>query len=486
MEVVLVQVESSTEPDCDESWQSTTEYCDKMRISPNTNNMIQLWVDVCIDGHNTFTGKPLKFLLYDQLPTLNHLQPNYGPLSGGYHVHVFGSGFLNTNALAIRILPLPTAQDFESGRADVESTVQPVRFGGVGVKETVDNMKGTHRDAAGNGHDNMRESQNFVRPTGVRCSYHSETEVSFVMPRLLGQQQGQFLVQLSLNMTEFTSPHEQCIFTLYAEHRSHVRGLFPVINGPEDVATSREACRQWRDLQSSRHRQLAGSPDTARNNKRALAFYSFASTRAHIVRPSLRAVLKAIAAEVDEKNCVNLREILAVARECEAPLQGPRPLPSFDGHPALQWASPQSRVDSMPSAATHATPVSASTIMTSSSWQTSTLTLKLQQLLRHKEGRRELLAVLSETFLHVSKSSGRRDGLTYGELCEHLMYVPDVLLKPAALDSAHRLTLFPSSSQVDLLELWQLADPLKSGFVTLHGFISRLKGGKFCIPSQAP
>ena len=49
-----------------------------------------------------------------------------------------------------------------------------------------------------------------------------------------------------------------------------------------------------------------------------------------------------------------------------------------------------------------------------------------------------------------------------------------------------RMALFPQSSQVDLLELWQILDPLQVGFVTLNDFLLRLRGKRPSSPSPGP
>lgn len=85
------------------------------------NSIVSLWVDVCILGGNVFTGKPLLFLLYDHLPKLGQMRPHSGALSGGYKVKLIGSGFLKTNSITVRIVPLPTHVDY--------TTPQSVRTG---------------------------------------------------------------------------------------------------------------------------------------------------------------------------------------------------------------------------------------------------------------------------------------------------------------------------------------------------------------------
>lgn len=84
------------------------------------NSIVSLWVDVCILGGSVFTGKPLLFLLYDHFPKLGRMRPHSGPLSGGYKVQLVGSGFLKTNSITARIIPLPTSLDY----AMVTSTQQ--------------------------------------------------------------------------------------------------------------------------------------------------------------------------------------------------------------------------------------------------------------------------------------------------------------------------------------------------------------------------
>ena len=78
------------------------------------NSIVSLWVDVCILGGNVFTGKPLLFLLYDHLPKLGQMRPHSGALSGGYKVKLIGSGFLKTNSITARIIPLPTYVDYST------------------------------------------------------------------------------------------------------------------------------------------------------------------------------------------------------------------------------------------------------------------------------------------------------------------------------------------------------------------------------------
>jgi len=89
------------------------------KLAPgNVNNsIISLWVDVCILGGSVFTGKPLLFLLYDHFPKLIQMRPRSGLLSGGYKVHLIGSGFLKTNSITARIVPLPTSMDFSAARS---------------------------------------------------------------------------------------------------------------------------------------------------------------------------------------------------------------------------------------------------------------------------------------------------------------------------------------------------------------------------------
>ncbi|KAJ8599897.1 hypothetical protein CTAYLR_002816 [Chrysophaeum taylorii] len=440
-----------------------------------TNTISTVWVDVCTDCCGTCTGKPLRFLLYERVPKMNHMQPRAGPLSGGYKVRVFGVGFLNTNTLAVRLVPLPTAEDLGGGNVDEELTR--------GRRDREEEEEETSRKESTVEGRPTEIYENTVRPVGVRGTYVSSSEISFVMPWL--HQQGQFLVQTSLNSSEFAEPDEQCLFTLYSDHRAHVRDLFPAIHGPEDVATSKNACRLWRELQASRHRPLATSPETMRNNDRARGYYESAADKPHVVRPSLRAILKAIAEEVDEKECVNLAGVADVAREREAPLQGlaDHQVPSFDAHPALATRGSSAAATTMMMMTT--TSVVSSRFSDSSTggdvaavpaWHTKTLVLKLQHLLREDGARGDLLKVLTLAFGHIigkkktaAEKQNRRNGLTYGELCEHLM-----------------LAIFPSSSQVDLLELWQVADPLKTGFVSLSTLVARLRGKRPTSPTPGP
>lgn len=378
------------------------------------NHATKLVVDMSVDGM-TFTEKALDFSVYEHVPRLRHLNPRSGPLTGGYRVKVIGSGFLDTNTLAVRIIPLPK-----------QHQPQPRR------RQRRRRSKG---DAA-------------CRPiSGGKTTFVAHDELTFQMPWLLGHEPGQFLVQCSLDGSDFSEPHEQCLFMLYADHRNH-RDAFPLICGPDDVSTSRDAWRQWRDLHDARHRPLALSVDTARNNSRASRVVARALTRAHVPTPSLRAILKALVAAVEDSSShsIDLTAIPAVARSLEAPLRGLDDLPNFDD----QLSAPQDG-DRRPQ------------------WQTETLVLKLQHLIRDDAKSKNLLSVLNRAFFYVTRQHKHQLGLTYGELCDHLL-----------------LTLFPTSTHYDLLELWHLVDPAKHGLVTLHAFIARLKGKRPASPTPGP
>ena len=66
-------------------------------------------VDVCLLGGTHFTKRPVRFYLYDYIPRLRHLWPCSGPSWGGYEVHLLGEGFIRTNSITVRLLPLPTS-----------------------------------------------------------------------------------------------------------------------------------------------------------------------------------------------------------------------------------------------------------------------------------------------------------------------------------------------------------------------------------------
>ncbi len=156
------------------------------------------------------------------------------------------------------------------------------------------------------------------------------------MPWLLGRQSGPSLVQVSLNSSEFSEPHERCIFHLFRDHRSRDVEFFPSITGPQDVNTSRYAHRQFRRLNAAKHRPFAHNADGARNNKLAHLRYLSAST-SYEARPCMRSILNAAVSEVDEKGAVDMSEVVSLARLNEAPLQLlDINLSSFDTHPALK------------------------------------------------------------------------------------------------------------------------------------------------------
>lgn len=140
------------------------------------------------------------------------------------------------------------------------------------------------------------------------------------MPWLLGRQPGPALVQVSLNSSEFSEPHERCIFNLFRDHRSREVESFPTVKGPQDVNTSRFACRQLRQLNGARHRPFAHNGDSARNNKLAQLRYH-AAHAPYEARPCIRSILRATVNEVDEKGFADMSEVVSLARLHDVPLQ---------------------------------------------------------------------------------------------------------------------------------------------------------------------
>lgn len=153
------------------------------------------------------------------------------------------------------------------------------------------------------------------------------------MPWLLGRQPGPSLVQVSLNSSEFSEPHERCIFNLYVDHRSREMDFFPSIAGPQDINTSRLAHRKLHELNAARHRPLAHNDASARNNELAQLRYLSAIEQPYEARPSIRSILRAAVAEVDDKGFLDMYEVVSLARFQEAPLD--IKLRSFDTHPVL-------------------------------------------------------------------------------------------------------------------------------------------------------
>ena len=436
------------------------------------NSIVSLWVDVCILGGNVFTGKPLLFLLYDHLPKLGQMRPHSGALSGGYKVKLIGSGFLKTNSITARIIPLPTYMDY--------STPQPTRMGqlakllaskrqrrrGAVLDQRSISRKAISCDTEISGLDPMwpltsvgnRRIQ--VRPIAVRCRcdlfvrdpeswstyrYHSDTEVSFTMPWLLGRPPGPFLVQVSLNSSEFSEPHERCIFHLFRDHRRRERECFPRLTGPQDVNTSRIASRRLHQLNAARHRPLAHDDASARNNDLAQFEYLSADAQPYEAQPSIRSILRAAVCEVDEKGLIDMSEVVSLARLQEAPVELLNiNLPSFDTHPILAKTSDrithlnavrvtysqstyilrlvdQVRIDR--GKLFRASTISKKTYKSQSSQHIRlTLIQKLNCILNDREAQRVLLEVLHRAFFLLTRQSSR-DGITYGELCEQLMLV---------------------------------------------------------------
>lgn len=160
------------------------------------------------------------------------------------------------------------------------------------------------------------------------------------MPWLLGRPPGPFLVQVSLNSSEFSEPHERCIFYLFRDHRRRDRGCFPRLTGPQDINTSRIASRKLHQLNSARHRSLAHDDSSARNNDLAQLHYLFADAQPHEARPSMRSILRAAVSEVDEKGLIDMYEVVSLARVQERPVELLNVnMPSFDAHPLLTQRS---------------------------------------------------------------------------------------------------------------------------------------------------
>ena len=153
------------------------------------------------------------------------------------------------------------------------------------------------------------------------------------MPWLLGRQPGPSLVQVSLNSSEFSEPHERCVFNLYVNHRSREINFFPSIAGPQDINTSRLACRKLNELNAARHRPLAHNDASAHNNALAQLRYVCAVEQPYETRPSIRSILHAAVSEVDEKGFLDMYEVVSLARLQETPLD--IEVHSFDTHPAL-------------------------------------------------------------------------------------------------------------------------------------------------------
>jgi len=287
------------------------------------------------------------------------------------------------------------------------------------------------------------DSEGQMNVVEVVCTYRSENEVDFEMPSLqtLGDfGPGVYLVQVSLNSAEWSQPHESSCFEIFENVRggAHRRGaaLLPqllVVRGPADSNSSKAAHRLLKNLLQAGKRHLAHNDTAATNNARARKELVHAETVAHLSRPSLGAVARVAAHQVDEHGslAIDEAELLHLARLSEAP----KPflaldLPSFEGHPLLRHRRDLDLVG------------------------------KLRLLHKHGSAWRAFFGLFHDAFLVVQQAD-RRDagGLTYGELCELLL-----------------LKLFPSSTQMDLLKAWAAVDPFEavSGVVTVDEFLRHL------------
>ena len=418
------------------------------RRKKKKNTITKLWLDVCVDK-DRFTEKPLVFLLYGHVPCMKFTQPHVGSLAGGYRVRVHGDGFLNTNMLTVRIVPLPSEADLvqfapqesQNGALLRQKQRQRRPRSATTPTATTPSLQSPPRTSEKKKAPNFDEG-NLVEAVLVGCQYHSETMISFAMPWLLGLKPGQFLVQASLNAKEFSDPHDRCLVELYSDSRTPITDVFPIVRGPSDVATSREATKQWRDIQASRHRPLARNEYAARNNARAAEIYEAAIAKPHAPRPSMDAVLKALSEALGSSESVNLTAIVKSAKETEEPFPANFPLPCLDNHPILNEDD------------TSLAPQNTDT------WSPWSLVSKLRKFAKTEDGRTVLTKILKPAFEHLENPVPGviRAGVTYGELCEHLM-----------------LRLFPSSTHLDILELWHLLDTGKTGLVTLSDLFLRLK-----------
>ena len=170
-----------TEADDDEIPNSTRTLAGNINAD---NSIISLWVDVCILGGSVFTGKPLLFLLYDHFPKLIRMRPHSGALSGGYKVNLMGSGFLKTNSITARIIPLPSSLDIaatmsrRSNLAKLLGSKRQRRRGAVLDQRSVPQRTAQEVQMADLGFmspvTSVGNKPTQVRPVAVRCRYHSD------------------------------------------------------------------------------------------------------------------------------------------------------------------------------------------------------------------------------------------------------------------------------------------------------------------------
>jgi len=263
------------------------------------------------------------------------------------------------------------------------------------------------------------------------CRYHSDTEVSLTMPWLLGRQPGPFLVQVSLNSSEFSEPHERCIFCLFRDHRTRDRDYFPRPTGPRDVNTSRAAIRKLNQLEAARHRRLAHSNSCARNNDIAYFQYLSAVAQPHEARPSIRSILQAAVTEVDDKGLVDMSEVMSLARMQEVPFELLHTsIPSYDQHPLLcghqSEASPTHHlVRGQPLSLCASRSHKQGQVPRQKQKAPASLSLiqKLHCLLNDRNAQQDLLRILNKAFFLLTDKT-TRTSITYAELCEQVMLVP--------------------------------------------------------------
>jgi hypothetical protein len=152
----------------------------------------------------------------------------------------------------------------------------------------------------------------------VKCNYLSEQEIEFEMPSLktLNFAPGIYLVQVSLNSSEWSEPHEESCFEVFENTRggAHRRGatLLPhllVVRGPADSNSSKAAWRILKSLMKASKRRLAHNDAAATNNARVRKELLLAETVPHLPRPSLGAVARVAAQQVDEHGSKQRRRI---------------------------------------------------------------------------------------------------------------------------------------------------------------------------------
>ena len=255
-------------------------------------------IDVCLVGGTCYTNRPLRFYLYDYVPKLQHVWPVAGPSYGGTIVHLLGEGFIRTNSITVRLLPLPTEDPASSAR---QAAAAAKVDGGAAVASA-------RRDARAS----------FEEPLVIEAKFVSAREVAFVMPKT--KRVGRQLVQISLNGIEFSEPSRLTTFELYHDYASREKRSAESV---DESGGGRDAWRRFQGQRRLREINFAAGPPSSRMSRHVASGnprFVPNSHRPHRVAPDREALMSLVLEQVQEHGGVAPSLAFAKARRKRQPL----------------------------------------------------------------------------------------------------------------------------------------------------------------------